>query len=91
MKKYAKGFANITDEQFPLLAAAITGRSIDAALNYDISKSRTQEEMDVMANGILEGTLLSDLMSILSRIPSVVPVSYTHLDVYKRQVLVSLL
>ncbi|CAI4046582.1 hypothetical protein SKDZ_12G2840 [Saccharomyces kudriavzevii ZP591] len=72
MKKYAKGFANITDEQFPLLAAAITGRSVDAALNHDISKSRTQEEMDVMASGILEGTLLSDLMSILSRIPSVV-------------------
>ncbi|CAI1590813.1 hypothetical protein SEUBUCD646_0L03050 [Saccharomyces eubayanus] len=72
MKKYAKGFANITDEQFPLLAAAITGRSVDAALNYDISTSRTQEEMDVMADGLLEGTLLSDLMSILSRIPSVV-------------------
>ena len=66
MKVYAKRFAHIGDEEFPLFAAAITGRSIDTALHYDISKKRSKEEMDVMAEGIMA-------------------VSYTHLDVYKRQ------
>ncbi|CCK73508.1 Cqd2p NDAI_0G05250 [Naumovozyma dairenensis CBS 421] len=70
MKYYAKKFAYITDEEFPMLAAAITGRSIDTALHLDISKKRSQEEMDVMSEGIIEGTLLADLMGILSKIPS---------------------
>lgn len=69
---YAKQFAHVNDEQVPLFAAAITGRSIDTALNYDISKPRSQEEMAVMSSKITEGDLLVDLMSILSKIPSVV-------------------
>lgn len=69
---YAKRFAHIDDEQVPLFAAAITGRSIDTALNYDISKPRSQEEMTVMSKKLTEGDMLIDLMSILSKIPRIV-------------------
>ena len=72
MRKYAKEFANVTDDQFPLFAAAITGRSIETALNYDITKPRTQEEIDTMHRMFMENNLLTDLMSILSRIPRIV-------------------
>lgn len=72
MKIYAKKFANITDEQFPLFAAAITGRSIDTALNYDISKPRSNEEIKTMAVGLMQGSFLVDLMGILARIPGIV-------------------
>ena len=72
MKKYAKQFAHITDEEFPLFAAAISGRSIDFALNYDISKRRSNEEINQMTKGLLEGSLFADLMSILSHIPRIV-------------------
>ncbi|AET38431.1 Cqd2p Ecym_2729 [Eremothecium cymbalariae DBVPG len=72
MRKYAKKFANITDEQFPIFAAAITGRSIDTALNYDISKVRSSEEIETMKNAIIKGKLLIDIMSMLSTIPKMV-------------------
>ncbi|SCV03704.1 LAMI_0H10286g1_1 [Lachancea mirantina] len=72
MKKYAMRFANITEEQFPLFAAAITGRSIDTALHEDIRKPRTDEEIKVMAKALMQGSLLGDLMGFLSKIPKVV-------------------
>ncbi|SCU97854.1 LAFA_0G13762g1_1 [Lachancea sp. 'fantastica'] len=72
MKKYAKKFAKIEEEQFPLFAAAITGRSIDAAQSSDLFKPRSDEEIKVMAKAITEGSLLGDLMTILCRIPKVV-------------------
>ncbi|CCE62030.1 hypothetical protein TPHA_0B03600 [Tetrapisispora phaffii CBS 4417] len=72
MKFYAKRFAHINDKQFPLFAAAITGRSIDTALNYDISSSRSKNEIDVMSKGILKGNFLTNLMSILATIPRIV-------------------
>lgn len=72
MKLYAKRFANITDDQFPLFAATITGRDIHTALNYDINKRRSRDEIQNMAEQIIEGTLLSDLMSILNRVPRIV-------------------
>ncbi|EDO17600.1 hypothetical protein Kpol_1061p24 [Vanderwaltozyma polyspora DSM 70294] len=72
MKLYAKRFANIDPEQFPLFAAAITGRSIDTALNYDISKRRSDTEIKVMSDGIVSGAFLANLMSILSTIPRIV-------------------
>ncbi|QLQ82495.1 hypothetical protein HG537_0H02570 [Torulaspora globosa] len=72
MKFYAKRFAHITDEQFPLLAAAITGRSIDTALNFDISKRRSDEEIETMTSGLMHGSVLVDLMGLLARIPGVI-------------------
>ncbi|ONH69690.1 ABC1 family protein MCP2 [Cyberlindnera fabianii] len=72
MKKYAKKFANIDDAQFPVLAAAITGRDINTALNYDIKKVRDDDEIERMKYALTEGELLTDLMIILSRVPRVV-------------------
>ncbi|KAG0656066.1 ABC1 protein mcp2 [Monosporozyma unispora] len=72
MQKYAKRFANISDREFPLFAAALTGRSIDFVMNYDISKRRSNEEISEMTSGLLEGTFLADIMGILSRIPRIV-------------------
>lgn len=72
MKKYAKKFANIEEDEFPLFAAAISGRSIDFALNYDISKRRSNEEVKQMTRGLIEGTFLADIMGILSHIPKIV-------------------
>ncbi|AAS53490.2 AFR119Cp [Eremothecium gossypii ATCC 10895] len=72
MKLYAKKFANVKEEQFPIFAAAITGRSIDTALNYDISTVRSQDEIDRMKNALLSGGLLVDIMALLSTIPRIV-------------------
>ncbi|CDO96398.1 unnamed protein product [Kluyveromyces dobzhanskii CBS 2104] len=72
MHYYAKKFAHIGDDQVPLFAAAITGRSIDTAMNYDIAKPRSQEEIVVMSSKLTEGDMLIDLMSILSKIPRIV-------------------
>jgi len=72
MKKYALKFAGITEEQFPLFAAAITGRDIKTALNYDISKTRSDEEITNMKDALAGGEMLTDLMKILSKIPRVV-------------------
>ncbi|SCW02564.1 LAFE_0F09230g1_1 [Lachancea fermentati] len=72
MKKYAMKFANIKEEQFPLFAAAITGRSIDAALSPDITKPRSDEEIRVMTKALTQGTLFVDLMGILSKVPRIV-------------------
>ncbi|AMD21708.1 HFL148Wp [Eremothecium sinecaudum] len=72
MKKYLKKFANVTDEQFPILAAAITGRSIETALNYDIKKTRSMEEINQMKHALLKGSLLAQIMAILSRVPRIV-------------------
>ncbi|CEP61698.1 Cqd2p LALA0_S03e08834g [Lachancea lanzarotensis] len=72
MKKYATRFAHIEEAQFPLFAAAITGRSIDAAQSSDLFKPRSEEEIKVMAKAMTEGSLLGDLMTILCRLPGVV-------------------
>ncbi|KAM3159999.1 ABC1 domain-containing protein [Lachancea thermotolerans] len=72
MKKYAMKFANINEDQFPLFAAAITGRSIDAAQSSDILKPRSDEEIRVMADALMEGSLLGDLMTFLCKVPRVV-------------------
>ncbi|SCU98770.1 LADA_0H15258g1_1 [Lachancea dasiensis] len=72
MKKYAMKFANIDEEMFPLFAAAITGRSIDAARGSELMKPRSDEEMKVMAKAITEGSLLGELMTILCRVPRIV-------------------
>ncbi|KAL3235273.1 hypothetical protein RNJ44_00032 [Nakaseomyces bracarensis] len=48
MRKWSYELAGITDEEFPLFAAAITGRSVEKALNYDINSVRDSEEIQVM-------------------------------------------
>ena len=72
MRLYAKRFANIDDDQFPLFAAAITGRSIDVALHYDITTRRSNEEISSMTSRFIDGEFLPNLMTILSKIPRIV-------------------
>lgn len=74
MREYAEKITGIRGEQkFRIFASAITGRDPDNALNYNISKARSKDEIKNMQyqlqddNGVLE-----DLMDMLSRMPRVV-------------------
>lgn len=53
MRKWSYELAGITDEEFPLFAAAITGRSVEKALNYDINSVRDNEEIQIMRDRML--------------------------------------
>lgn len=74
MKKYAKRFAGIDgDRKFQIFALAITGRDPSTALNYDIKKSRTDDEIKNMQHQLhSEVGVLEDLMEILSSMPRIV-------------------
>lgn len=71
MKKYAKEFAGITDEEFPLFAAAITGRDFEHAVTDVVSK-RTHNEIEKMTRAVAHEGLLSDIMVLLHKLPRVV-------------------
>lgn len=72
MEYHATKFAHITPEQFPIFAAAITGRDISTALDYDIARIRDDDEIENMKSALVTRGLLVDLMSILSSMPRVV-------------------
>lgn len=72
MEIYAEKFAGINKDEFPIFAAAITGRDIKTALNYDISKERNDDEISNMKTLLTSENLLIKLMKILSHIPKVV-------------------
>lgn len=72
MQVYAEKFANINEQQFPLFAAAITGRDITHALNFDINSVRSEKEVETMKEKISNEKILIDLMSILANVPRVV-------------------
>lgn len=71
MREAAQEFANITDSQFRLFAAAITGRDFDHALG-DITSSRTDAEVSNMATTIATDGLMSDIMMLLHSMPRIV-------------------
>lgn len=71
MRKYAKEFAGITDDQFRLFAAAITGRDYENATHNVISR-RSQEEVANMARSVANEGLLSDIMVLLHTMPPIV-------------------
>lgn len=71
MRKYAAEFAGITDDQFPLFAAAITGRDFDHAINDVVSK-RTPDEIERMAQSVAHDGLLSQIMVLLHSMPRIV-------------------
>ncbi len=71
MRKYAKRFANITDEEFPILAAALTGRDFEHATG-NITSIRSEKEIDRMADALTNGGLITNLMSLLAKVPRVV-------------------
>lgn len=71
MRKYSKEFAGITDEQFPLFSAAITGRDFENAVNNVVSK-RSADEIQRMTHAVAHEGLLSDVMRLLHKLPRVV-------------------
>ena len=70
MRKYAKSVANITDEQFPLFASAITGRDYITATN-SIASSRTAAEKEEISNALGEG-LIEQLIHLLGHVPRII-------------------
>lgn len=72
MKKYAKLFANITDDQFPLFSAAISGRDLQTAVNFDMTQLRSDTEIQNMKSALMKNEFFTSLMGILSSIPRVV-------------------
>ncbi|ODV62855.1 Cqd2p [Ascoidea rubescens DSM 1968] len=70
MRKYAKEFAGVTDEEFPLFAAAMTGRDFEHAVG-NITTPRSQEEINYMVGLFEEGSFLTDVMALLSKLPKI--------------------
>lgn len=72
MKKYSKEVANISDEDFPLFASAITGRDFSVVSREgSILKTRTADEEQNMTGALQEG-LIVDLVQMLSRVPRII-------------------
>ncbi|KAG0683621.1 hypothetical protein C6P40_005105 [Pichia californica] len=72
MKIYGKKFAKINDTQFPIFAAAITGRDFDHALSGDLEVERSQEEIDKMKAAMMSDGMMLNLMSLLATVPRIV-------------------
>lgn len=72
VKKFAQEFAGVSDEHFPLFAAAITGRDYQHAV-HDVKSARTREEIEQMALRFHEGDFLTTLMGLLASLPRIVP------------------
>ncbi|ODV87650.1 hypothetical protein CANARDRAFT_25896 [[Candida] arabinofermentans NRRL YB-2248] len=72
MKKYGTRFAKISDDQFPILAAALTGRDFDHALEGDVQSVRDEKEIEKMRESLVENDLIFDLMSLLASVPRIV-------------------
>ncbi|ODV98634.1 hypothetical protein PACTADRAFT_36543 [Pachysolen tannophilus NRRL Y-2460] len=72
MRIHSKNFAGITDRQFPILCAAITGRDFKHALSGDVASARSSNEVDTMTNALINEGKIADLVTLLSSLPRVV-------------------
>ncbi|GMM27558.1 Cqd2 protein [Martiniozyma asiatica (nom. inval.)] len=72
MKKYGTKFAKINDGQFPIFAAAITGRDFEHATNGDIENARSANEIERMKDAMQNDGLFFDLMDLLATVPRIV-------------------
>lgn len=72
MKVYGKKFAKIDDKQFPIFAAAITGRDFEHAMNGDLESERNENEINNMKVAMLEDGMVLNLMSLLATVPKIV-------------------
>lgn len=70
MRRYTKEVANISDEQFPLFASAITGRDF-TVVQSSIMKPKTTDEKKTMGTALQEG-LLADLVQLLGQVPRII-------------------
>lgn len=71
MRKYAKEFAHISDKDFLLFAAAITGRDFDNATQNVMSR-RDKSETARMVQAVQQGDVLCSLMQMLRDMPRIV-------------------
>ncbi|KAI9727152.1 MAG: hypothetical protein M1828_007353 [Chrysothrix sp. TS-e1954] len=71
MRKYAKETANISDEDFPLFASAITGRDYRAVTSNVKNTPRSLEEKQAMSDALGEG-LLQQLVHLLGKVPRII-------------------
>ena len=72
MRKYAYEVANITDEQFPLFASAITGRDYSVLARQGVtSTARDDAEKGAITETFGED-LLGQLIRLLGRVPSTI-------------------
>lgn len=73
MRKYSFQIGGITDAEFPIFAAAITGRDYSVVQSSSgISAARNDEEKRAISDALGEGGLLSNLVHLLSRVPRVI-------------------
>ncbi|RLV95130.1 ABC1 family protein MCP2 [Spathaspora sp. JA1] len=74
MREYTSKFTGIEgDQKFKIWLSAITGRSPEVALNYNIKTKRTVEEMSSIQSQLNEDSkVIEDLMDILSSMPRIV-------------------
>ena len=70
MRKYAKEVANITDEQFPLFASAITGRDYNV-LTQSVTTARSEEEKQLINTSLGQG-MLQQLVQLLGQVPRII-------------------
>ncbi|KAL9052211.1 MAG: hypothetical protein Q9162_005536 [Coniocarpon cinnabarinum] len=74
MRKYAKATAQISDEDFPLFASAITGRDYRAITSKEggvSASARTKEEEQAISDALGEG-MLEQLIGLLGKVPRVI-------------------
>jgi aarF domain-containing kinase len=72
MRKYAKEVANVTDEQFPLFASAITGRDYRVLTqSQSVKISRSTEEKKNINDALGEG-MLQQLVEMLGQVPRII-------------------
>lgn len=72
MRKYGKRFAQIDDDKYPILAAAITGRDFDHALTGNIEGPRGDDEVEIMRESMMADDTLMKLMKLLASVPRMV-------------------
>jgi len=71
MRKHAKEVANITDEDFPLFASAITGRDYRAVASGVSSTATSDAEKEAIADALGEG-MLAQIVQMLGKVPRVI-------------------
>ena len=71
MRRHAKEVANITDEDFPLFASAITGRDYRAVASGVSSTATSDAEKEAIADALGEG-MLAQIVQMLGKVPRVI-------------------
>ncbi|KAF2479923.1 ABC1 family protein-like protein [Neohortaea acidophila] len=71
MRHYAYEVAGIGDDEFPIFAAAITGRDFDV-VRSDVSTPRNKQEKKNISDALGSGELLEQLVQLLGKVPRII-------------------